>query len=126
MRRSNLWWGIILVCAGALLLLDNLGVLAPLNIKAGPLIFSLALIGLGGIGTAVAARALPFGMRVTAVRRTGAPSPVPGVTVVATGLGRASAKKVSTPFMVIRTGTDNGPAGLPDWPASQITSSPPW
>ncbi len=47
MRRSNLWWGIILVCAGALLLLDNLGVLAPLNIKAGPLIFSLALIGLG-------------------------------------------------------------------------------
>lgn len=47
MRRSNLWWGIILVCAGALLLLDNLGVLAPLNIKAGPLLFSLALIGLG-------------------------------------------------------------------------------
>ena len=34
------------------------------------------------------------------------------VTVVATGLGRASAKKVSTPFMVIRTGTDNGPAGM--------------
>jgi hypothetical protein len=47
MRRSNLWWGIILVCAGALLLLDNLGVLAPLHIEAGPLIFSLALIGLG-------------------------------------------------------------------------------
>jgi hypothetical protein len=42
-----LWWGIILVCIGALLLLENLGVLAPLNIKAGPLIFSLALIGLG-------------------------------------------------------------------------------
>lgn len=47
MRRSNLWWGIILVCAGALLLLDNLGLLASLHIKAGPLIFSLALIGLG-------------------------------------------------------------------------------
>ena len=47
MKRSNLWWGIILVCIGALLLLDNLGVLAPLNIKAGPLILSLALIGLG-------------------------------------------------------------------------------
>ena len=47
MRRSNLWWGVILICAGALFLLDNLGVLAPLNIKAGPLIFSLALIGLG-------------------------------------------------------------------------------
>ena len=47
MRRSNLWWGVILVCIGALLLLDNLGVLAPLNIKVGPLIFSLALIGFG-------------------------------------------------------------------------------
>ena len=47
MRRSNLWWGLILVCIGGLLLMDNLGVLAPLNIKAGPLIFSLALIGLG-------------------------------------------------------------------------------
>ncbi len=34
------------------------------------------------------------------------------VTVVATGLGRASAKKVSTPFTVIRTGTDNGPVGV--------------
>lgn len=45
---------------------------------------SLALVGLGGIGTAVAQRALPFGMRVTAVRRTDAPSPVPGVTLVGT------------------------------------------
>jgi cell division protein FtsZ len=34
------------------------------------------------------------------------------VTVVATGLGRASAKKISTPFTVIRTGTDNGPVGV--------------
>jgi len=34
------------------------------------------------------------------------------VTVVATGLGRASAKKVSTQFTVIRTGTDNGPVGI--------------
>ena len=34
------------------------------------------------------------------------------VTVVATGLGRASAKKVSTPFTVIRTGTDNVPVGM--------------
>ena len=47
MRRSNLWWGIILVCVGALLLLDNLGVFATLNISAGALILSLALIGLG-------------------------------------------------------------------------------
>src|SRR5512137_1654033 len=34
------------------------------------------------------------------------------VTVVATGLGRATAKKVTTQFTVIRTGTDNGPVGV--------------
>jgi cell division protein FtsZ len=34
------------------------------------------------------------------------------VTVVATGLGRSSARKASTPFTVIRTGTDNGPVGV--------------
>lgn len=39
----------------------------------------LALVGLGGIGTAVARRALAFGMRVRALRRSGRPSPVPGV-----------------------------------------------
>ena len=43
---------------------------------------TLGLVGLGGIGAAVAARAVPFGMRVLAVRRTSAPSPVPGVEVV--------------------------------------------
>jgi phosphoglycerate dehydrogenase-like enzyme len=43
---------------------------------------TLGLIGLGGIGTAVAQRALPFGARVRAFRRTGRPSPVPGVEVV--------------------------------------------
>lgn len=43
---------------------------------------TLGLIGLGGIGAAVAERALPFGMRVVARRRTDAPSPVPGVEVV--------------------------------------------
>ena len=43
---------------------------------------TLALVGLGGIGAAIAARALPFGMRVIALRRTDAPSPVPGVEVV--------------------------------------------
>ncbi len=44
---------------------------------------TLGLVGLGGIGAAVAERALPFGMRVVAVRRTVAPSPVEGVEVVA-------------------------------------------
>ncbi|WP_377272260.1 NAD(P)-dependent oxidoreductase [Peterkaempfera sp. SMS 1(5)a] len=42
----------------------------------------LGLIGLGGIGQAVAVRALAFGMEVRALRRTGGPSPVPGVEVV--------------------------------------------
>jgi phosphoglycerate dehydrogenase-like enzyme len=43
---------------------------------------TLALVGLGGIGTAIARRALPFGMRVRALRRTEAPSPIAGVEVV--------------------------------------------
>jgi phosphoglycerate dehydrogenase-like enzyme len=43
---------------------------------------TLALVGLGGIGAAIADRALPFGIRVKALRRTDAPSPVPGVEVV--------------------------------------------
>lgn len=47
---------------------------------------TLGLIGLGGIGCAVAERALPFGMRVMALRRTAKPSPVDGVEVV-TDLG---------------------------------------
>jgi cell division protein FtsZ len=34
------------------------------------------------------------------------------VTVVATGLGRATAKKQSTPLTVIKTGTDNVPIGV--------------
>ena len=40
---------------------------------------TLALVGLGGIGTEIAKRALPFGMRVRALRRTAAPSPIDGV-----------------------------------------------
>jgi phosphoglycerate dehydrogenase-like enzyme len=40
---------------------------------------TLGLLGLGGIGTAVAVRALPFGMRVLAHRRSAMPSPVTGV-----------------------------------------------
>ena len=45
---------------------------------------TLALVGLGGIGTAVATRALAFGMEVRALRRTDAPSPIPEVEVVRT------------------------------------------
>ena len=43
---------------------------------------TLGLIGLGGIGTAVARRALAFDMAVLAVRRTAAPSPKEGVEIV--------------------------------------------
>lgn len=46
----------------------------------------LALVGFGGIAQAVARRALPFGMRVKALRRTSAPSPIEGVEIV-TSLG---------------------------------------
>jgi phosphoglycerate dehydrogenase-like enzyme len=40
---------------------------------------TVGIVGFGGIGVAVAERALPFGMRVLAYRRTDAPSPVDGV-----------------------------------------------
>ena len=43
---------------------------------------TIALVGLGGIGSAIARRALAFDMRVHAMRRTDAPSPVGGVRVV--------------------------------------------
>jgi phosphoglycerate dehydrogenase-like enzyme len=43
---------------------------------------TLALVGLGGIGTAIAKRAMAFDMRVRALRRTDAPSPIEGVEVV--------------------------------------------
>jgi phosphoglycerate dehydrogenase-like enzyme len=44
---------------------------------------TLGLLGVGSIGAAVAARALPFGMKVCAVRRTPRPAPVAGVEVLA-------------------------------------------
>jgi phosphoglycerate dehydrogenase-like enzyme len=40
---------------------------------------SLGLVGLGGIGTEVATRALALGMQVSATRRSSAPTPVSGV-----------------------------------------------
>jgi len=40
------------------------------------------------------------------------------VTVVATGLGRSAAKKQTTPFTVVKTGTDNGPIGVAPSPAT--------
>ena len=43
---------------------------------------TLALVGLGGIGAAIATRARAFGMHVRAMRRTDAPSPVAGVEMV--------------------------------------------
>jgi phosphoglycerate dehydrogenase-like enzyme len=45
---------------------------------------TLAMVGLGGIGSAIATRARAFGMHVRAMRRTDAPSPVPDVEVVRT------------------------------------------
>jgi phosphoglycerate dehydrogenase-like enzyme len=43
---------------------------------------TLGLVGLGGIGMAIAERALPFGMRVRALRRRPEASPIEGVEVV--------------------------------------------
>ncbi len=45
---------------------------------------TLAIHGFGGIGTAIAERALPFGMKVRAMRFTDAPSPIDGVEMVRT------------------------------------------
>lgn len=42
---------------------------------------TVGIVGFGGIGVAVAQRALPFGMRVIAHRRTDAPSPIEGVEI---------------------------------------------
>jgi phosphoglycerate dehydrogenase-like enzyme len=42
---------------------------------------TLALVGLGGIGRAIASRALAFDMHVRALRRTDAPSPIPKVEI---------------------------------------------
>jgi phosphoglycerate dehydrogenase-like enzyme len=62
---------------------------------------TLGLVGLGGIGVAIAERALPFGMRVVAFRRTDAPSPVDGVELVTdlgTVLGQADHLVLALPL----------------------------
>ena len=43
---------------------------------------TLGLVGLGGIGAAVASRALAFDMRICALRRTDAPPPLPQIEIV--------------------------------------------
>ena len=43
---------------------------------------TVGIVGLGGIGTAVARRALAFDMHVRALRRTATPSPITGVEIV--------------------------------------------
>lgn len=43
---------------------------------------NLSILGLGGIGTAIAQRARPFGVNITAMRHSDAPSPVEGVRMV--------------------------------------------
>jgi phosphoglycerate dehydrogenase-like enzyme len=44
----------------------------------------LGIVGFGSIGQALAVRALAFGMEVRGMRRTDAPSPIDGVTMVST------------------------------------------
>lgn len=61
---------------------------------------TLGLIGLGGIGTAVARRALAFDMTVLAVRRTAAPAPLEGIEIVsslAELLGRSDHLVIAAP-----------------------------
>ncbi len=45
---------------------------------------TLAIVGVGSIGSALARRAQAFDMHVRALRRSSAPSPVPGVEIVTT------------------------------------------
>jgi hypothetical protein len=48
MRDHRLFWGIVVLIVGTLLLLNNLGVLAPIDLDIGELIWPLLLIALGG------------------------------------------------------------------------------
>jgi phosphoglycerate dehydrogenase-like enzyme len=51
----------------------------PMDVVEGS---TLGLVGVGGIGAAVARRALPLGMQVVGLRRTNTPSSVDGVRIV--------------------------------------------
>lgn len=61
---------------------------------------TLGIVGFGTIGQAIARRALPFGMRVLAVRRTDQPSPLPEVELVplAALLGRSDHVVLALPL----------------------------
>ena len=71
---------------------------------------TLALLGLGGIGTAVATRALAFGMRVKAMRRKEQPSPVEGVETV----GDASSLLADADHLVVAAPLTHRTRGIVD------------
>lgn len=71
---------------------------------------TLGLVGLGGIGQAVATRALAFGMRVVAIRRSDAPSPVAGVEM-ARSLGALLAESDHLVLAAATTGATRGLLG---------------
>src|SRR5262245_24542853 len=81
-------WVLAVMLAFGWLLTDSWGRAAPADWwRSGLLVTrhgrTLALVGLDGIGTAVAERARPFGMPVRACRRTTAPATVDGIEIVA-------------------------------------------
>ncbi len=71
---------------------------------------ALGLVGLGGIGAAVARRALPFGMRVCAYRRSATPSTTVGVEVV-----RSLPELVSSATLAPSTCSRTSPSGCGSW-----------
>lgn len=76
---------------------EHMGFVA-LDVLAGQ---TVGLVGLGAIGTEIARRAVAFDMEVLAYRRTAAPSPVDGVTVVASlddMLGRSDHVVLAAPY----------------------------
>jgi phosphoglycerate dehydrogenase-like enzyme len=66
----------------------------------------LALIGFGGIAQAIARRALPFDMKIAALRRTATPSPIPEVSLV-------------TDLETLLRGADHVVVAAPETPATR-------